>query len=352
MRSMLMNTRALLVAAYIAAPIAAQGLHVVPQSAAAAEGNAMRAFPGIGVGDRLQIIVDAAELQPLVGRTLNGLALRRDTSFDGALLNASGQVVVRIGVAATGPDRAQRDFAGNLPAPTEVFRGQIDAPATGPAPIAPSWDQADTVRVQFATGYAYAGGPLCVEIESLAAAGAWWPVDAVSDAAIGSVASIGVACGPRAGFGATAGVDPAGLVVGRSATFEFVGAPNAPAWLLVGFGMLSHPLDLGFVGAPGCQLHVDIVAQLPATVSAAIPGFGASGLVNVDLHLPADANLLGGRLAVEWLELSPALVTSNALACQIASIPPQLGMAVVASRSGETPDVRAVGVPVLGLLWQ
>jgi hypothetical protein len=347
-----MNTHALFVAACIAAPVAAQGMHVVPQSATSAEGNAMRAFPGIGVGDRLQVIVDAAELQPLVGRTVNGLVLRRDTSFDGALASASGRVVVRIGAAAAAPDAAQRSFVANLPAPVEAFRGAIDAPATGPAPTAPSWDPADTVRVQFAAGFLYAGGPLCVEVESLAAAGVWWPVDAVSDTTVGSVLSVSAACGPRASFGATAGVDPAGLVVGRSATFHLVGAPHAPAWLLVGFGMLSHPLDLGFVGAPGCQLHVDVVAQLPATVSAAIPGFGSSGLVNVDLHLPADANLLGGRVTAQWLELTPALVTSNALSCQIASVPPQLGMAVVASRSGETPDVRAVGVPVLGLLWE
>jgi hypothetical protein len=337
----------------MAVMLPAQTIHSVPQSFASADAPALTSAPGIGTARRLQVIVATSELVPLAGRELTGLALRRDISWTEALPAATGSIVVRVGQAAHEPDQAVRSFAGNLPSPTEVFRGTLQAPALPASPSTPSWTAGDTLHVAFTPPILYQGGPLCVEFEPLNSPGIWWPIDAVTDPTAGSVTSVGAACGPSSHMIETAGAQQASLVIGRTAIFDLIGAPSAPAWLLVGLGLRPAPIELSAFGAPGCQLRVDAFTAVPTVLSDAATGLAGHGLANVELQIPSQTGLAGAPLGLQFLELTPAaFVASNALSCQIATTPPSLPMTTVVSRAGEQPDVIAVGVPVLGLEWR
>jgi hypothetical protein len=345
--------KALLITLLTSSALCAQGLHVVPRGHASAEGDAMLAMPGISTADRVQIIIAGSELTELSGKQLTGIVLRRDTSHTGALAQAQGQVVVRIGLAASSPESAARGFAVNLPQSVEVYRGAITAPASPASPAGPSWSAQDSAALQFTTGFHYTGGPLCIELEALANAATWWPVDAKTDPAGGQATSIGASCGSLQDWVETAGVFPAGLVIGRTATFYLNGGPRNPAWLLLGFRLLPQSLDLGPFGAPGCWLHVDPITAMPSVLSDGAAGFAGQGLANVHLHLPVDTGLFGARFAAQWVELQGATFsTSNAIDCQIASIPPTVPMTLVAARANELPTVRSAAVPILGIVWQ
>jgi hypothetical protein len=116
--------------------------------------------------------------------------------------------------------------------------------------------------------------------------------------------------------------DPSVPAVG--APFSVVmdrGPTNAPAFLGLGFqdqrlaGVLPLPIDLGTLGAPGCQIHVDLVAL----GAAATDGLG---FARQSLTLPVQGGLVGQTFYAQWLVLSPAantlgLVTSAGAACRI-----------------------------------
>lgn len=336
-------------------PIAAQDLHVVPTGLAHAEGPSSFGVPGVAHGAlRIQIVVGATELTPLVGRSLTGLWLRRDTSWEEALPSASGGVEVRIGAAARSPDAAEPNFATNLPSSVLVFDDTLELPASPAAGEGnTSWSVDQTVRIPFQTPFPYRGGDLAIEFLRTGTASTFWPADATEDTVTGSVVSVGTTCGPRASMQRTADVGPRGLVLGRTASFLVVGTPSAPAWLMVGPGLRAVPVDLTAFGAPGCVLHAQPWVTLPTFLSTAADGFAGHGLANVDVHLPTDPNLGGAILGTQFLEFGPqGLITSNALLCQLATTGPSLQMAAVVSRDGETPDVVSLALPVLGLTWQ
>ncbi|MGA1523509.1 MAG: DUF1681 domain-containing protein, partial [Planctomycetota bacterium] len=98
-------------------------------------------------------------------------------------------------------------------------------------------------------------------------------------------------------------------------------ASGRHAFLGLGFqdqrlaGVLPLPIDLGTLGAPGCQIHVDLVAL----GAAATDGLG---FARQSLTLPVQGGLVGQTFYAQWLVLSPAantlgLVTSAGAACRI-----------------------------------
>jgi hypothetical protein len=337
------------------APLAAQQMHVVPAALANQEGPSSFGVPGPAHSAlRIQVIVGASELTPIIGKSLTGLWLRRDTSWEEALPAASGQVAVRIGHAARSPALAEPDFAANLPTPLLVFDGALAVPAA-PAVTEGSvaWSIDQTVRVPFQSPFVYSGGDLAIEFERTGTASTFWPADGTEDTVSGTVLAVGTTCGPRASMQRTADVGPRGLVLGRTATFHLVGTPMAPAWLMIGAGLRAAPIDLTAFGAPGCILHAQPMTTLPTFLSSIGDGFAGHGLTNVDVHLPSDPNLGGAILGAQFLEFgAQGLITSNALLCQLATTGPSLPMAAIVSRDGETPDVVSLAIPVLGITWQ
>jgi hypothetical protein len=338
-----------------ATPARAQQLHVVPAALSDLEGPSSFGVPGVSHSAlRIQIVIGASELTPVAGRSLTGLWLRRDTSWEDALPTARGALTVRIGAAAHGPDVAQPSFAANLPTSTLVYDGELRAPAAGAVTEGnTSWSADQTVRIPFQTPFVYGGGDLAIEFTRTGTAATFWPSDATEDTAAGNVVSVGTTCGPLASMQQTAHAGPRGLVLGRTASFLVVGTPSSPAWLMVGAALRAVPIDLTAFGAPGCVLHAQPWVTLPTFLSNANDGFAGNGLANVDVHLPTDPNLGGAILGTQFLEFgAQGLITSNALLCQLATTGPMLPMAAVVSRDGETPDVVSLAIPVLGLTWQ
>jgi hypothetical protein len=116
--------------------------------------------------------------------------------------------------------------------------------------------------------------------------------------------------------------DPSVPAVGAPFSVTIDRAPiSAPAF--VGFGLQDQrlggviplPVDLGGIGAPNCQIHVDLLAVAGAATDAA-------GISRMPLTLPTQAGLVGQTFFVQWLVLDPSanalgLVTSAGAACRI-----------------------------------
>src|SRR5690606_33106250 len=114
----------------------------------------------------------------------------------------------------------------------------------------PGWTSPDSIEIQFTAPFAYSGGHLCIDLDGASSPDSWWPIDAVEDAATGTVVLEGRACGPRAQvLGQTASVAAADLVVGRTAMCKLFGDLGSPTFLIVGVGILPSPFDLALVGA-------------------------------------------------------------------------------------------------------
>jgi hypothetical protein len=99
------------------------------------------------------------------------------------------------------------------------------------------------------------------------------------------------------------------------------GPASASAWVAFGLqdqrlgGALSLPFDLGVLGAPGCQVHVDLLALAAASTDAA-------GVGRMPVALPTQAGLVGITFFTQWLVLEPGanplgLVTSAGAACRV-----------------------------------
>ena len=330
--------------------LAAQNRHVVPVGAENLEQPTKQWLPGLGYDGRTQIVIDAANLTPLVGHNLTGLEFRRDTSrpFDHPAGTAS--VIVRIGAAATASFGATTDFGANSPNAVEVFRGTLSAAASSVSGYV-GWVDPHVLRLQFTPAFAYAGGPLAIDIEGSSAAHVWWPVDAARELIAGDVLTLGAACGPRAQqhLGRTLDVGPSTLVAGSTTRLTSFTSPEAGNLLLFGVAPLPTPLNLGVLGSPGCWLVVDPIAVFaPVMTGSSAVG---DGIREFHLTVPADPAFLSAPFVVQALELGAAgLSTSEALACRVAGGLPSLGCAVVRSDTGGAATVSSVQVPVLGIL--
>ncbi|MBI5851355.1 MAG: hypothetical protein HZB39_10080 [Planctomycetes bacterium] len=342
--------RSFFVASACAALLSAQGLVVVPAECAASDGNSQATLIGHRPA-RWQLVIDAAHAAPLHGREIRALLFRRDSRLTGALAPSSWNLVVRLGPAARESARALPDYAANAVSLSEVHRGPVASPASPSLVGTANWAASDTIRVDLAAPFRIATGGLIVDVEGGPAGAAFWPIDAIEDAASGAVTVVGSPCRP-ATFGAqSAWVERSELVPGRTATFELRGEPGSATWLLLGAQMLATPIDLSPIGAAGCGLHLVPFTALGAVVGAPdiAPEFG--GRAWVDLHLPSDTDLLGATLAAQWFEARPSgFATSNALDCSLAAFPPSTGMALVVGQIDGAPVLRSYGLPVIGFV--
>jgi hypothetical protein len=101
-------------------------------------------------------------------------------------------------------------------------------------------------------------------------------------------------------------------LIGTVMTGDLRNCPSATvAFLGIGLQEISPPIDLGFLGAPGCTGLVNILAFDPRPVSA-------TGTANWALVVPYDQNLVGASLDYQALVLdlpvnAIGLTTSNRL---------------------------------------
>ncbi|MBI5851906.1 MAG: hypothetical protein HZB39_12900 [Planctomycetes bacterium] len=328
----------------------AQNLAVVPAAYASTDAPS-RTVLVTHVPERTQVVIDVDHLQALAGRRIHAVLVRRDARLASPLAAGTWSVALRVGAAARSAADARPDYLANTVDPIEVFRGTLATPAS-PAPSGtPDWGGTNTVRIDFAQPFAYAGGGLVVDFESTPLGSDWWPIDAIDEPIEGRVTPIGSPCGRFASWSSTARAEAKELVVGRTATIGLHGDPNAPALLLFGTEILGSPLDMSVIGATGCSLHVLPFTALGTVVGAPThtPEFG--GRAWIDVHLPADQALLAATLALQWFEAqSTGFAFSEAIECELSAATPSLGMAIVAGQVAGSPSVRSHGVPVLGFV--
>ncbi|MBI5850813.1 MAG: hypothetical protein HZB39_07265 [Planctomycetes bacterium] len=341
----------LLVATSMALPATAQTRLVVPSAATNAEQASTSWLPGIGFDGRVQFIVDPSSLVSVAQRNLVGLEFRHDATNPVDLTAGVASVVVRLGAATTPAFGARADLTANAPLLTEVYRGTLTAPAST-VPGYVGWLDPHVLRIVFTQPYPYASGPLAIELEGSAAAHFWWPVDAATQGGTGGFSRIGASCSPLATApgDSTLSVRAPALIAGGTAIFTQDTAADAAAILLFGLDLFPNPIPLASLGLPGCSLHVNAFAALPATMTRVDPQFG--GLHQFHLQIPADPAFASAIFAVQGLELgaSAGLATSEALSCQIATTIPSLGIAAVWSIGNGTPHVSHELVPVIGIL--
>ncbi len=317
-----MRLRVLSVLALLALPAAAQGVIVVPASFSGSDGPTFGGVAGLVKRQRQQIVLTESALTGLTGRSLTRIEFRRDGQYDKALRGGRADVSVRVGTTSQSLDALSPSFASNLGASAPVaLQGTIDIP---PSPQLlnrnePTWAGPYAVAIPFATPVPYVQGNLVLDLAGSPVSGQatdWWPVDYAADLTAGSVTRIGTGCG----WGADLGVSIQQLVVGSTARFVAGGQPSSVSALLLAATRVP-PVDLTFLGAPGCQLRVMPLATL--TVGAGVGSNGSPGTANHELHFPLLPSLVGGSLATQavgaWIDGSGAhLSVSPALDVQLA----------------------------------
>jgi len=115
--------------------------------------------------------------------------------------------------------------------------------------------------------------------------------------------NVGVGCGGASQLAV------GGPWTGGVAQYQLFGPDSALGVLAVGFEDLPAPVDLGFLGAPGCVLYSDYGATYALLTDG--EGFGS-----VDLQMPNDEAFLGARFTTQFVALDAlanqlGLVTSD-----------------------------------------
>jgi hypothetical protein len=328
----------------------------IPALAATRDGTGIVDTFGLERSGRAQILIGAQSLVGTVGRNLTTLRLRRDGArFD--LLGGVFQLTLKMSASsALDASAPSARFADNHRV-TEVivFQGEVIAPTSGRLANrnAATWTTADTIDIPFTTPFAYDGGTLCIQLDVMPGSGVlprWWPLD--SERQAGGIATPrGATCGTLAAQARVpAAVDARSLRVGNTLTFTTLGQPASIAVFMLS-AQLIGPLDLSFLGAPGCFLHV--LPDVSLTTSVGAPVVGARpGAAAVSLRMPNEAQFVGAQMYGQWLLVhNLTLATTNAIDVQIAQSANALDGSIVAAavNAGPLPEVGHVelAMPVL-----
>lgn len=300
----------LLVALASPLPLVAQGgAVVVPAAYDDREAPGAELYFLAPFAARRQLLIGADALQPAVGMPLAGLTVRRNMGNRDPQEGGRVSVELSLSHATLPPAGAIGTFAANRgPDARQVFVGVVDLPSVEGSEAAPApWVEPFAVRLTFAAPFVYAGGTLCIESVTLPVSGAaepWWPIDAAVEDLGGSVSIVGQSC-LTALPGTPAGAVASSLALGGTATFYIRGVIRpGPVFCLVGvddrnFQGLPLPLDLGSLGAPGCQLYNDVVLVKPV-LAQSFPGTLQSH-AGADLPIPLDPQFGGAALYTQWV---------------------------------------------------
>lgn len=322
-------------------------------------------LPGISGAIRQQLVIDAANLQPMIGRTITALSFRRNAVVEDYAA-ATANLVVSISHSPRSAADPSPVFAANHGnSPTTVFQGTLSAPFS---PYLQDrvgdWRDAGSVRVTFSTPFTYVGGNLCVDLDGTAAGNVpftRWMIDAATAPSFGSATEVAPGCGAYGGSNHEwASIDASTLVPGAAAKFGAFGLASAPALLVIAGIATPAGMPLPPIGsASNCSVNVNaILGTVPAVFHPIIvPRVQhTEGYALVNLQLPAQGWMLGARLAAQWIDLGQ-FATSNAMEWTVTPSFQGLGMARVsafhtASGSPTQGEVDLSLVPVVRFEFQ
>ncbi len=337
---------------------------VVPGNRAGSDGSSGGAFPGAEQRFQMQVMLDGGALQSAANRSLTSVSFRRDGQHPGSQQGGRASLRVRLSTPSFPASNAGPTFTANHGTNVQdVFSGEIAMPAS-PAlgsRNGATWATPDAIVIGFAAPFAYAGGTLCVDVAGTPVVGAttpWWRIDAEVHTHDASVQALGVACDPFADAVASRNT----LLPGGSLDLLCAGPRNSTGVLMIAASALPQPVDLAFLGAPGCFAGLAPAATLSTLVSGGPASVFADA--NITIQLPAASWIAGGRLHAQWAVFpnprnAALLSTSRVLDLGIASAPSPLPGVLV--RSGPLDAVQpwpALGrvypqlLPVLRLTFQ
>ena len=327
-------------------PLVGQSL-VLPSALTSIDGVAIgEAFPGTFLKSRQQILLDAAWLSALPPQApLNAIAFRRDGADLRALAAGRAQITLRVSSQATASNAASEAFTFNSGNDARVvFQGEVAFPASPALQHRndPDWGPQHSFTLPFTTPFSYAGGTLCIDIEGTPVQATRWPIDYHSDLQIGRVQRLGSACGPVSAITTkTARVSEWALRPGASITFQMIGERYSLGILMLGSTQFSPPLPLGFLGAPGCFLHVDPLITAWSSVTPR-PGRAPNhpGIGEVQVQMPHQPGIVGALLFAQWLNIAGTnLTASDGLQLMFAG-------GLVPYGAGTVTSARADGLPM------
>jgi hypothetical protein len=308
----------------------------VPAPFVDTDGVGLGGLPGVTQRYRQQVIYGGTHLVALHGQVVNDLRFRRDGYFTRQLTGGRAELAIDMSTTARAASHASPVFADNHGVDlTAVFAGTIDIP-NSPALShrnEATWVAPHALTIPLSRGLLYVGGQLVVDVRGTpdpTAPSTWWPIDVHTELIAGSVAPVGVPCDPR-NFLSVAREQ---LVLGSSVRVVS-GGPPAGQSLLALAALRLPPIDLGFLGFPGCTLQVPLELTIATNLRAWRDG--THGFANHVLHLPLLPNLVGSALSVQALTVTigqtfvPILATSRALDLVLAGQLPTLDAATVRS---------------------
>jgi hypothetical protein len=332
------------IASFVLASVGLAQQIVVPAQYATADAPSVRWVAGFTSAQRQQLLVGDRHLVSMRGRSLIGITLRRDAGIGHALQGGECDLTLRVSSARSSPDDPSATMDQNVGADViTVFAGRITLPGS-PAVVGSTvpWDAANTVAISFTQGFPYVAGDLCIDLLGAPVVGSTspqWAVDALRGTARGTVDNVGSSCAAVAavvnaiGERATSFVAEHQLVAGGTVGFVARGTSDASAILTIGFRTFPQPVDLAFLGARGCRLHVDGAVSVSSVFGPAVSPFatGLGGHARVAVEIPNVNGVRGAALFAQWIELGSPLWTSNALRCTISTSVPGTGLALVSA---------------------
>lgn len=328
----------------LSASLSAQLQWTVPAAHANQDADVALCLAGVGGTLRQQIVIGQSHLQPLVGHSLTALVFRREVAPE-AFSPGSCDIVVKLAQGTATPQTTQQTYAANLgTSPMTVHTGPVTFPASPGTQSTPAWTNTTTVRIPFATPFAYTGGALVIDLVGTESpqGSSWWLVDATSEDISGATQSLGSACSEYADPHAdTAFVNPRDLVPGG--TISYLGQGRAfNLGILVLGAPAGAPIPLALLGVPAtpdctCQIHpagvlATMISMFLPSPSPLIPQ--SFGIAQADLQLPAQSWMLSMNLASQWIEL-PTFKASNGVLGTVANQLPTLDMAIVVGSPNE-----------------
>ena len=324
----------------LTAAVTAQNHVVAPAAHAATNALSYEWIAGASRPLRQQTLIGQSHLQPLVGRAIQAIELRR-TAANEIYQGGSMNLTVSLSTSPNQPVTCSNRWGDNIGFNViQVFSGTVTLP-TSPAtatgvgtPVA--WTPNNTLRITFQTPYVYSGGTLCVDVTGQPIGGQeanWWMADAAEEVVPGSAAvEIGSGCGPYGGPQSQwSSVATRSLIPGGRAQFRANGAPNGMALAVFGAAAPAPiPLSALGIGTPNCFAHLNpaqVLISIPAMFEAQPQLPPTFGLAEVLVEIPNHPSWFGMQLTTQWFDLT-YLSTSNAFTWTVASAAPALDMAL------------------------
>ncbi|MEZ5963846.1 MAG: hypothetical protein R3F56_08385 [Planctomycetota bacterium] len=350
-----------LTCALLLLPLAAQGSVLVPRDALGRDGRGLGPLAGATSPRRQQFLIGEGLLVALRGHGILRISFRRDGQPSSL---ASGKTIITVKLdqqTVQDPWRPSTTFQENLgPSAATVFQGEIVLP-TSPRPAhrdSVGFGSSEAISIDLPQPYLYLGGTLCIDVEGEPVQGfatRAWPIDIDRDGARGVITTEGRSCvvtPERVTRSITA--DPVALRPGATARFVGFGAGGELAGLLLASQKLPSPIDLGFLGAPGCELGVVPILEMWSTATAHRRGPLAAA--NAYLSVPHAAQFVSARLHAQWLFVQGgAIRTTQTMTLDLAPVLASIDGAIVTSlpqRGASSGEIQVSAVPVVRIDWQ